>query len=81
MTTNALPPARRHQHWTLSKSARHSQNGIVVAASAPAAEIGARILAEEGKLVASARLRVSPSVGEAAGVLLLSEDARADGLR
>ncbi len=54
MTANALPPARRHQHWTLSKSARHSQNGIVVAASAPAAEIGARILAEGGNAIDAA---------------------------
>jgi gamma-glutamyltranspeptidase/glutathione hydrolase len=49
-----IPRAKLHQHWNLSKSARHSPSGVVVAASPPAAEIGARVLAEGGNAIDAA---------------------------
>jgi gamma-glutamyltranspeptidase / glutathione hydrolase len=54
MKTHAIPRARLGQHWDLSKRACHSASGIVVAASPPAAELGARILAAGGNAVDAA---------------------------
>lgn len=54
MSSHALNIGERHQHWVLSKHVNTSRKGIVVAASARAAEIGATVLAQGGNAVDAA---------------------------
>lgn len=54
MSKQRLEVGERHQHWVLSKHVNVSRTGIVVAASARAAEIGARVLAQGGNAVDAA---------------------------
>jgi gamma-glutamyltranspeptidase/glutathione hydrolase len=55
MPAHYLSKAERHQQWdTVGKSAISSAGGVVAAASAPAAQTGARILAAGGNAVDAA---------------------------
>jgi gamma-glutamyltranspeptidase/glutathione hydrolase len=54
MSKRRLEIGEMNQHWVLNKQVNTSRKGIVVAASARAAEIGATVLAEGGNAVDAA---------------------------
>ncbi|MCJ0764797.1 gamma-glutamyltransferase [Variovorax terrae] len=54
MSKLRLEIGEKHQHWVLSKQVTTSRTGVVVAASARAAEIGAAVLAQGGNAVDAA---------------------------